>query len=81
MTVSLWHETAPVGGPSGQDVFLNAAATFDTNLVPEALHALLKRIERDLGRIPGERWGARAIDLDLLLYENSAGTRRVIVTP
>jgi 2-amino-4-hydroxy-6-hydroxymethyldihydropteridine diphosphokinase len=81
VTVSSWHETAPVGGPSGQEVFLNAATAFDTNREPESLHALLKRIECDLGRIPGERWGARAIDLDLLLYEDSAGARRVIVTP
>jgi 2-amino-4-hydroxy-6-hydroxymethyldihydropteridine diphosphokinase len=52
---------------------LNGALTFDTALGPRALHAALKRIERELGRTQGERWGARPIDLDLLLYDGPAG--------
>jgi 2-amino-4-hydroxy-6-hydroxymethyldihydropteridine diphosphokinase len=66
--VSSFHETAPVGGPPGQDNFLNAAAELETDLGPEGLlHALLD-IERQLGRVRRERFGPRTIDLDLLLY-------------
>jgi 2-amino-4-hydroxy-6-hydroxymethyldihydropteridine diphosphokinase len=72
LSVSGMHETAPVGGPAEQNAFLNAAVAFETSLEPAALHAVLKRIEHDLGRVRGERWGARAIDLDLLLYDGAS---------
>jgi len=74
--VSRLHETQPVGGPSGQGAFLNAAAAFDTLLSPGALHAEMQKIETELGRQRIERWGARLIDLDLLLYDE-----QVIITP
>jgi len=64
-------ETDPVGGPPGQGRFLNAAARIETDLAPHDLLAVLKRIERDLGRAEGgPRWGPRTIDLDLLLYDD-----------
>jgi len=63
-----WRETAPIGGPAGQDPFLNGVAVVETSLAPEALLARLKGMEADLGRRPGRRWGPRCLDLDLLLY-------------
>jgi len=64
-------ETDPVGGPPGQGRFLNAAARIETDLAPHDLLAVLKRIERDLGRAEGgPRWGPRTIDLDLLLFDD-----------
>ncbi|WP_322796056.1 2-amino-4-hydroxy-6-hydroxymethyldihydropteridine diphosphokinase, partial [Tepidiforma sp.] len=48
--------------------FLNAAVLAETDLPPHDLLALLKRIEHDLGRRPGRRWGPRPIDLDILFY-------------
>ena len=74
--VSQLRETQPVGGPSDQGAFLNAAASFETSLAPESLHAELQKIETALGRNRGERWIARPIDLDLLLYDE-----QIIVTP
>ncbi len=65
---SRWHETTPVGGPAGQGPFLNGAVCIDTDLTGRELHAALLQIETDLGRKPSQRWAARAIDLDLLLY-------------
>ena len=62
------HETAPVGGPTDQPMFLNAAARLETSLDAYALLDALLRIERDLGRQRVEHWGPRAIDLDLLLF-------------
>lgn len=65
---SRYHETAPVGGPSGQGPFLNAAAALETSLDPFALHALLGQIEAEAGRERRVRWGERTLDLDLLLF-------------
>jgi 2-amino-4-hydroxy-6-hydroxymethyldihydropteridine diphosphokinase len=66
--VSKSHETTPVGGPPGQGPYLNAAAELQTDLGPAELLAVLLEIERQLGRVRGERFGPRTIDLDLLLY-------------
>jgi 2-amino-4-hydroxy-6-hydroxymethyldihydropteridine diphosphokinase len=65
---SSWHETSPVGGPSHQELFLNAAALVQSSLQPESLLAELRRIETSLGRTTAERWAARIIDLDLLIH-------------
>ncbi len=66
--VSRFYETDPVGGPSGQGAFLNAAARLETSLDPFALLERLQQIERDEGRVRGVRWSARTLDLDLLLF-------------
>lgn len=77
---SRWHETAPVGGAPGQGLFLNGVVCLDTALTPEQLHGTLVRMEERLGRTRGERWSARTIDLDLLLYGNQAiATPRLVV--
>lgn len=64
-----WYETPPIGGPAGQGAFLNGAALLSTALTPRAMLASLQQIELKLGRVRGERWGARMIDLDLLLFD------------
>lgn len=64
--VSSVYETAPVGPP--QEDFLNAAAEVTTDLSARDLVAVLKSAEQRIGRVPGETWGPRVIDLDLLLY-------------
>ncbi|PZU08669.1 2-amino-4-hydroxy-6-hydroxymethyldihydropteridine diphosphokinase [Sphingomonas sp.] len=48
--------------------FANAAATIETALTPPALLARLKQVERAFGRRRGKRWGARVLDLDILLW-------------
>jgi 2-amino-4-hydroxy-6-hydroxymethyldihydropteridine diphosphokinase len=70
LAVSRLIETAPVGGPPGQGMYLNGAAQVETDLEPAALLAELKSIEHRLGRRDGPRWGARPIDLDILLYDD-----------
>jgi 2-amino-4-hydroxy-6-hydroxymethyldihydropteridine diphosphokinase len=66
--VSPYHETTPAGGPGGQGTFLNAAARLETTLDPFALLRALQAIERAEGRVRTVRWGARTLDLDLLIY-------------
>jgi 2-amino-4-hydroxy-6-hydroxymethyldihydropteridine diphosphokinase len=67
VAVSQLRETEPVGLVE-QPPFLNGAAQVETTLPPQALLELLLEIERSLGRVRGERWGPRTVDLDLLVY-------------
>ncbi|HEY1315610.1 MAG TPA: 2-amino-4-hydroxy-6-hydroxymethyldihydropteridine diphosphokinase, partial [Gaiella sp.] len=67
VAVSAIRETEP-WGPVEQGPFLNAAAAVDTTLAPGAFLYVLLGIEETLGRVRGERWGPRTVDLDLLLY-------------
>ena len=76
-----WHETRPIGGPADQGPYLNGAARVETSLDPEALLAALAEIETTLGRQRGERWGARTIDLDLLLYDQMVCRTPVLTIP
>ena len=57
-------------GVEDQPRFLNGAAELETDLSPRGLLERLLAVERELGRDRSEeeRWGPRAIDLDLLLY-------------
>ena len=69
--VSSLYETAPVG-VTDQPPFYNAVCRVVTGLDPHGLLRLLKRIEHEMGRRPGPRWGPRPIDLDILLYRDRA---------
>lgn len=71
--------TAPLG-PGGRR-FANAAALVATPLAPPALLAVLQRIERAFGRRRGRRWGARVLDLDILLWSGGAWTTRSLRIP
>ncbi|MBP5199105.1 MAG: 2-amino-4-hydroxy-6-hydroxymethyldihydropteridine diphosphokinase [Schwartzia sp.] len=66
--VSSVYETEP-WGKLDQPRFLNLAAAIKTTLTPEELLSLAQGIEKDLGRVRHEHWGARTIDIDILYYE------------
>lgn len=65
---SSWYETKAVGPP--QPDYLNAAAILQVEMTPQLLLAALLAIETKFGRIRTEHWGARSLDLDLLLYDD-----------
>ena len=66
-------QTPPIGGPGGQSPFLNAVAAFATKAsAAEVLDVLLKT-ENKLGRERKDRWGARSIDLDVVLHGRLLG--------
>jgi len=52
----------------GQPRYTNAVAALDTSLQPLQLLDALQAIELDQGRERHERWGARTLDLDILLF-------------
>lgn len=60
------YKTAPVGPP--QPDYLNACIVVETMLSARSLLHQLLRIENQFGRVRQERWGARSLDLDLLLF-------------
>jgi 2-amino-4-hydroxy-6-hydroxymethyldihydropteridine diphosphokinase len=68
--VSRFRETVPVGGPPGQDAFLNGACLIETDLPPQEVLSMLTAVENTLHRNREERWGSRTVDLDLLLYDD-----------
>ena len=68
LRVSSFYETEP-WGVVDQPKFINAAIKISTELEPLALLEELQRIEKTLGRIRREHWGARTIDIDILLID------------
>ena len=63
------YETPP-WGIVDQPAFLNQVVTGQCELAPEVLMRQLKKLEGELGRVPGVRNGPRVIDLDLLFYDD-----------
>jgi 2-amino-4-hydroxy-6-hydroxymethyldihydropteridine diphosphokinase len=59
----------PPWGVVDQPPFVNACAILETVLKPVDLLRALKRIEEEMGRVATYRWGPRAIDLDILTYD------------
>jgi 2-amino-4-hydroxy-6-hydroxymethyldihydropteridine diphosphokinase len=65
---SSFYASKPMG-PADQPDYINAVAELETALDPQNLLLALQAIEQAQGRVrTGQRWGARTLDLDLLLY-------------
>ena len=64
--ISRAYQTEPVGPP--QPRYLNAVVQLGTLLSPRSTLQRLLDIEDQMGRVHREKWSAREIDLDLLLY-------------
>jgi len=78
--VSTFYLNPPLG-PKEQPWYVNAVAQVLTRLGPEELMRVLRQIEVALGRVRGERWGPRIIDLDLLLYNGEIIAEGELVCP
>lgn len=63
---SSWYRTKPIGPP--QPDYLNGCITCRVDVTAEHLLKILLEIEQIFGRQRKERWGARTLDLDLILY-------------
>ncbi|WP_231491733.1 2-amino-4-hydroxy-6-hydroxymethyldihydropteridine diphosphokinase [Microbulbifer sp. HZ11] len=76
---SPFYSSAPVG-PGEQPDYVNAVAALDTELPAESLLDALQAIENDHGRERTVRWGARTLDLDILLFgSEKLSTKRLTV--
>ena len=78
--VSSLYRSRPMG-PQDQPDYVNAVVSLQTQLEPEPLLDMLQGLESKHGRIrTGQRWGARTLDLDILLYgENVLKSERLII--
>ena len=70
----------PAHGGAGRD-FANAVALVESPLNPDVLLTALKEIERDFGRRPGRRWGARVLDLDILVWSGGRVSSHLLPIP
>lgn len=73
-------ETEPVP-PADQPNYVNAVALVETELSPDDLMASLLELEAQFGRVRGLRNAARAIDLDLLFYDDLVSERADLILP
>ena len=71
LATSAMEETEPLGPP--QPRYLNQMVLVETGLDPGRFLRMLQKIEEENGRVRGERWAPRTLDLDIVRY----GTRRL----
>lgn len=81
LRTSRLYRTPPIGGPGGQEPFLNAVAAFDTTCSAREILAILQDAENHLGRQRRARWGARSIDLDVILHGGLVGGSQGLIVP
>jgi 2-amino-4-hydroxy-6-hydroxymethyldihydropteridine diphosphokinase len=82
LVISPVYETAPVGGPAQPD-YLNAVLIASTGLAPRDLLAATQGIEAEFGRVrtPGERFGPRTLDIDVISYAEVLSDDPVLTLP
>ncbi|HEU4403319.1 MAG TPA: 2-amino-4-hydroxy-6-hydroxymethyldihydropteridine diphosphokinase [Candidatus Polarisedimenticolia bacterium] len=80
--ISTVYRTEPVG-PPGRQWFFNCVVEIQTDLAPWDLKfRLLRRIEGELGRTRGsDKFAARTVDLDLILYDELVTTTTDLALP
>jgi 2-amino-4-hydroxy-6-hydroxymethyldihydropteridine diphosphokinase len=74
------YETA-AWGKEDQPAFLNRALRITTLLELAALLRTLKEIEKDMGRKQSVKWGARLIDIDILLIDEIVFHSKLLEVP
>ena len=74
------YKTQPLG-VLDQDWFVNAAIKIETDLEPHELLRSLREIESRLGRRETFRWGPRAIDLDILFFDEETIQTGELIIP
>lgn len=67
--ISSFYYNKPIG-KKAQPMFYNLVIKMESNIPPFTLLKELKAIEEQQNRITKVKWGARTIDIDILLYGN-----------
>jgi 2-amino-4-hydroxy-6-hydroxymethyldihydropteridine diphosphokinase len=71
----------PPWGKLDQDWFANACLSVATRLSPGDLLEKCQSIEQRMGRVRGEKWGPRVIDIDILVYRDVASSDPALTLP
>lgn len=80
VSVSAVVESDPVGGPAQPD-YLNAVLVAECTAPARELLALSQAAEAAAGRVPGERWGPRTLDVDVLAVAGTQVAEPDLVVP
>jgi 2-amino-4-hydroxy-6-hydroxymethyldihydropteridine diphosphokinase len=67
--ISSVYKTEPIGIKK-QPYFYNICVKAKTDLTPQKILKIIKKIEKKLGRTKNIKWGPRIIDIDILFYNN-----------
>ena len=78
--VSSFYQSIPMG-PADQPDYINAVAELASELAPAELLAALQQIENEQGRVRKQHWGARTLDLDILLYGRQVINEPDLIVP
>jgi 2-amino-4-hydroxy-6-hydroxymethyldihydropteridine diphosphokinase len=79
--VSTFYRTHPVGRPE-QGAFINGVVEVETGLGPRELRTALREIEAECGRQRTEdRYAARTLDLDVIVYDDLAISEEALTLP
>ncbi|HEY2987781.1 MAG TPA: 2-amino-4-hydroxy-6-hydroxymethyldihydropteridine diphosphokinase [Candidatus Binatia bacterium] len=74
------YESQPLG--DSKEWYINGVIEIETDLKPEMLLKKFKNIERAMGRKKvRKRWGARIMDLDILLYDSLIMNKKNLKIP
>jgi 2-amino-4-hydroxy-6-hydroxymethyldihydropteridine diphosphokinase len=74
------YESEPIG--DAKEWYVNGAIEIETKFKPDMLLKKFKNIERAMGRKKiKKRWGARIIDLDILLYDAAIVKKKSLRIP
>jgi 2-amino-4-hydroxy-6-hydroxymethyldihydropteridine diphosphokinase len=81
ISVSSQYLSKPMG-PQDQDDYINAVVALETELCAIALLDALQLIENEAGRVRKDnRWGARILDCDILLFGNETINSERLTVP
>jgi 2-amino-4-hydroxy-6-hydroxymethyldihydropteridine diphosphokinase len=81
LAVSPVYQTAPVGGPDQQADYLNAVVIAETTMPARAVLERCHSLEAAFGRVRGELWGPRTLDLDLIIYGDEVSNSPGLTLP
>jgi len=80
LRTSPFYQTQAIG-PGDQPDYINAAIKIETSLSAHQLLLALQNIENQQGRVRKERWGARTLDLDILVFDQLIENSEQLILP
>ena len=80
LKTSPFYQTQAIG-PGDQPDYINAAIKIETSLSAHQLLLALQSIENQQGRVRKERWGARTLDLDILVFDQLIENSEQLILP
>ena len=80
LRTSHFYQTQAIG-PGDQPDYINAAIKIETSLSAHQLLLALQSIENQQGRVRKERWGARTLDLDILVFDQLIENSEQLILP